>query len=85
VPAAIEFQTRLGFETIRAHNEGLVQCVRERFRSIRDVSLATPAHPELHGFMTAFRLPPRVQAPAFYNTEEEIDRLGAAVEKLLEE
>jgi isopenicillin-N epimerase len=112
VPTAIEFQQALGFDIIRKYNEGLVQCVRDRFVRIPQVSLATPTHPELHGFLTAFRLPPAVDAPTwrkelwerfrieapiverpeglllrvsthFYNTAEEIDRLGAAVEALL--
>ncbi|MSU77950.1 MAG: aminotransferase class V-fold PLP-dependent enzyme [Gemmataceae bacterium] len=62
VPAAIDFQTQLGFEIIRAHNTNLAQCVRERFARIGEITLATPTHRELHGFLTAFRLPPRVQA-----------------------
>lgn len=62
VPAAVDFQQALGFELIRRHNERLVQCVRERFARIPRLTLATPAHPDLHGFMTAFRLPPDVDA-----------------------
>jgi isopenicillin-N epimerase len=112
VPAAIEFQHQLGFEAIRKHNAALVQVVRERFEHLAPLSLATPTHPELCGFMTAFRLPPTAQAPAwraalwerfrieapiverpegllirvsthFYNTEDEIDRIGQAVETLI--
>lgn len=112
VPTAIEFQRDLGFDIIRGHNERLVQYVRDRFAGIAGLSLATPTHPELHGFLTAFRLPRSVDAPTwrkalwerfhieapiverpeglllristhFYNTEAEIDRLGAAVEALL--
>ena len=81
------------------------------FARITALSLATPTHPELHGFLTAYRLPPAVHAPAwrialwerfrieapiverpegllirvsthFYNTEDEIERIGAAVESL---
>ncbi|MSQ95918.1 MAG: aminotransferase class V-fold PLP-dependent enzyme [Gemmataceae bacterium] len=112
VPTAIDFQQALGFDIIRKHNEGLAQKVRDRFARIPQVSLATPTHADLHGFLTAFRLPPSVDAPSwrkalweryrieapiverpeglllrvsthFYNTAEEIDRLGAAVETLL--
>jgi isopenicillin-N epimerase len=112
VPAAIDFQQALGYDIIRAHNERLVQYVRDRFARIPALSLATPAHPELHGFLTAFRLPAGVVAPTwrkalwekfrieapiverpeglllrvsthFYNTEEEIDRIGKAAEFLL--
>ena len=78
------------------------------------LKLAISTHPNLHGFLTAYRLPTDVQAPAwrtalwerfrieapiverpeglllristhFYNTEEEIDRIGSAVEALLKE
>ena len=112
VPAAIEFQQTLGFDAIRQHNERLVLAVRERFARIPALSLATPTHPRLHGFLTAFRLPKDVQAPAwrqglweryrieapiverpegllirvsthFYNTEDEIDCIGDAVQALL--
>ena len=111
-PAAIAFQQALGFADIRFHNAGLVQYVRERFARIAELSLATPTHADLHGFLTAYRLPPHVQAPAwrsalwerfrieapiverpegllirvsthFYNTEEEIEKIAAAVEALL--
>jgi isopenicillin-N epimerase len=112
VPAAIDFQAALGFHRIRTHNAGLVTHVRDRLGRIRGLEPATPVHPELHGFMTAYRLPtgidtvlwrrqlwerfrievPIVERPEgplvrtsthFYNTYEEIDRLGHAVESLL--
>src|SRR5207253_5774614 len=57
VPAAIDFQIGIGRERIRARIEELVCYVRDRFASIKGLSLATPTHPELHGAMTAFRLP----------------------------
>jgi isopenicillin-N epimerase len=114
VPTAINFQRGLGFEQICAHNERLVQCVRQRFAGVTALKLAIPTHPKLHGFLTAYRLPADVQAPVwrsalweryrieapiverpeglllristhFYNTEEEIDRIGCAVETLLKE
>lgn len=53
VPSAIEFQERLGWEPIRARNAALVRHVRDRVK----LPPATPEHPELHGFLTAFRLP----------------------------
>jgi isopenicillin-N epimerase len=55
VPAAIDFQENLGWERIRARNRQLVAYVRERLAFLRP---ATPVHPELSGFLTAFRLPP---------------------------
>jgi isopenicillin-N epimerase len=112
VPTAIEFQRTLGFDIIRQHNARLAERVRKRFAALTGLTLATPTHPELHGFLTAFRLPATVDAMSwrkalwerfaieapivdrpeglllrvsthFYNTEEEIDRLAAAVEALL--
>ena len=38
--------------------------VRQRFAAIPELRLHTPTHPELHGFLTAFRLPATVDAPA---------------------
>jgi isopenicillin-N epimerase len=63
VPAAIDFQRALGFEQIRRHNQRLVQYVRQSFAGITALSLATPTHPALHGFLTAYRLPAHVKAP----------------------
>jgi len=65
VPTAVEFQRTLGFDIIREHNERLVHIVRERFARLPGLTPATPTHPELHGFLTAFRLPPHVQAKAW--------------------
>jgi len=64
VPTAIDFQAAVGWEQIRRHNEELVQHVRQRFAEIAQLRLHTPTHPELHGFLTAFRLPATVDAPA---------------------
>jgi isopenicillin-N epimerase len=112
VPAAIDVQHQIGFEAIRRRNQQLVEHVVERLGEMPELTLATPRDPRLHGFMTAFRLPPQVDAPTwrkrlweefhieaplvdrpeglllrvsthFYNTEEEIDRLTAAVKRLL--
>jgi isopenicillin-N epimerase len=63
VPAAIDYQTALGFAVIRRHNAALVDHVRRRIGDIRGVAPATPSHPELHGFLTAFRLPAGIDAP----------------------
>lgn len=112
VPTAIAFQEGLGFDRIRARNAELVAHARRRIGGVPGLTPETPANPELHGFMTAFRLPPgvdavalrrrlwegyRVEAPLverpdgllvrvsthFYNLEEEIDRLGRALEDYL--
>jgi isopenicillin-N epimerase len=56
VPEAIRFQEGLGWERIRRRNAELAGLVRERFGAL-GLRPATPADPELHGFMTAFRLP----------------------------
>jgi isopenicillin-N epimerase len=60
VPAAIDFQDAIGWDRIRARNEEMVDYTRRRMR----LPLHTPTHPDLHGFMTAFRLPAGVDAPA---------------------
>ncbi|MBI3410097.1 MAG: aminotransferase class V-fold PLP-dependent enzyme [Planctomycetes bacterium] len=57
VPAAIDFQAALGFEAIRERNEKLVRYVRQRLDGLCGLTVTTPRHPSLHGFMTAFRLP----------------------------
>jgi isopenicillin-N epimerase len=112
VPCAIDFQAGIGWQAIRQRNAGLVNHVRRCLGEVPGLTLHTPTHAELHGFMTAFRLPPgvvaaelrrrlwmehRIEAPVverpdallirasthFYNTEEEIDRLAAALKELL--
>jgi isopenicillin-N epimerase len=60
VPAAIAFQEALGWEAIRARNAELGRYLRTRV----ELPPATPDHPALHGFLTAFRLPPTVEASA---------------------
>jgi isopenicillin-N epimerase len=62
VPAAIDFQTRLGWSAIRNHNAQRVAHVRDRLGRIPGLTPATPIHPALHGFMTAYRLPATVDA-----------------------
>ena len=58
VAAAIDFQEQLGLEPIRACNARLIAFLRRRFTAFPTLRPITPVHPELHGFMTAFRLPP---------------------------
>jgi isopenicillin-N epimerase len=61
VPAALDFQENLGWHRVRERNLALAQFTRERLARL---PLATPDHPELHGFLTAFELPVRTDAPA---------------------
>ncbi len=109
---AIGFQEEMGFDPIRTRIGELTRYVRRRMTGLAGLTLATPDHPQLHGAMTAFNLPPatdaaelrrglwerhRIEAPIverpdrllirvsthFYNTEEEVDRLAAALPDLL--
>jgi isopenicillin-N epimerase len=57
VPTAIDFQAALGRERIRGRIAELVAHARDRLSGHCGLTPATPAHPELHGAMTAFRLP----------------------------
>ncbi len=57
VPAAIDFQEKVGLAAIRARMAELAAYARERLGAIRSLRLATPAPPMLHGSMTAFELP----------------------------
>jgi isopenicillin-N epimerase len=52
-PAAIDFQSELGWENVRDRMAELAAYTRERIR----LPLATPADRRLSGAMTAFRLP----------------------------
>lgn len=63
VPAAIDFQAALGWERIRARIEELVRYVRRWLGAIPGLTPATPEHAQLHGAMTAFRLPAGLDAP----------------------
>ncbi len=62
VPSAIDFQEGLGWERVRARIAELADYVRQRIGSL-GLEPATPAEPELHGAMTAFRLPAGIDAP----------------------
>ena len=57
VPAAIEFQSSLGWERIRARMAELAAHERRRLDGHCGLKLATPDVPGLHGAMTAFLLP----------------------------
>jgi isopenicillin-N epimerase len=61
LPTAIAFQEEIGWEHIRARNAQLAAHVRARFGRI--LKPATPANPDLHGFMAAFHLPAGLAAP----------------------
>jgi isopenicillin-N epimerase len=60
VPAAIEFQERLGLDRIRGRIADLAGYTRTALHDRAGMPLATPATPALHGAMTAFGLPPGV-------------------------
>ena len=61
VPAAIDFQTELGWDAVRGRIAELAAYTRKVIGDT-GLSLATPAAPGLHGAMTAFNLPPGVSA-----------------------
>jgi isopenicillin-N epimerase len=56
VPAAIDFQTELGWEAVRGRIAELA-AYTQRVIGDTGLSLATPAVPGMHGAMTAFALP----------------------------
>jgi isopenicillin-N epimerase len=64
VADAIAFQEELGFDQIRARIGELTRYVRRRLPGLAGLTIATPNHPEMHGAMTAFNLPPDTDAPA---------------------
>jgi isopenicillin-N epimerase len=66
VPAAIDFQTELGWENVQARIAELAQYTR---KTIGDtgLSLATPDTPGMCGAMTAFTLPPGVNVSRLRN------------------
>lgn len=57
VPTAIEFQTKIGWDRIRARIAELAAYVRRRVGGEIGLPLATPAEPGMHGALTAFELP----------------------------
>ena len=56
VPAAIDFQTKLGWDAVRSRIAELAEYTRDVIGKLA-LKLATPAVPGLHGAMTAFELP----------------------------
>lgn len=62
MPAAIDFQERLGWQRIRQRIAELAGYVRQRLGNVKGLRLATPPQPALHGAMTAFRLPESADA-----------------------
>ncbi len=79
VPAAIEFQAAIGWMEIHRRNAELVGHVCDRLGAGRGLPLATPASPQLHGFMTAFRLPAGTDAAALRRLLWEEHRIEAPV------
>jgi isopenicillin-N epimerase len=57
VPAALDFQDGLGWDRVRSRIAELTAYVRRRLTGRCGLQPVTPAHPDLHGAMTAFRLP----------------------------
>jgi isopenicillin-N epimerase len=91
VPAAIDFQEDLGAERIRVRIAELVAYTRQRLDGLTGLRLATPTHAELHGALTAFRLPggvdvvalrrqlwegPRIEAPIVERAEGPLIRVS---------
>lgn len=62
VPTAIAFQAGLGVDRIRQRMGALAAYTRQRLIGCRGLTLATPDHPQLHGALTAFRIPPAVRS-----------------------
>jgi isopenicillin-N epimerase len=79
VPAALDFQAALGFECIRARMAELAAHVRRRLSDELGLPPATPTHPQLHGAMTAFRLPAGTDAVALRRGLWESHRIEAPV------
>lgn len=79
VPAAIDFQTGLGWEAIRGRMEELVCHTRRRLTGLAGLVPWTPEHPALHGSLTAFRLPPSVDPVSLRRRLWEPHRIEAPV------
>jgi isopenicillin-N epimerase len=79
VPAAIDFQARLGEEAIRARIAELAAYVRQRIGAVPGLTLATPEHPTLCGALTAFRIPDSWQPEALRRHLWEKHRVEAPV------
>jgi isopenicillin-N epimerase len=79
VPAAIDFQAGLGWERVRGRIAELTSYTRRRLDGLVGLRLATPQHPDLHGSMTAYRLPPGVDIIAVRQGLWEKHRIEAPI------
>jgi isopenicillin-N epimerase len=79
VPTALAFQERLGWASIRARISDLTDHLRHRVQAELALALATPVHPLLHGFLTAFRLPNGVNPPELRRRLWEMYRIEAPI------
>jgi isopenicillin-N epimerase len=79
VPTAIDFQAGLGWEAVRERIAELVGYVRRRLTGLNGLTPATPTRAELHGALTAFRLPPGTDPAALRHGLWERHRIEAPV------
>jgi isopenicillin-N epimerase len=79
VPTAIDFQAEIGVDRIRARIGELTHYARRRLDGLGGIKLTTPDHPEMHGALTAFRLPPGVDAVALRRGLWEGHRIEAPI------
>ena len=79
VPAAIDFQEGLGWPAVRHRIRELGNYVRERLGRVAGLELATPAHPDMCGAMTAFHLPAGIEAPGLRQALWERHRIEAPI------
>jgi isopenicillin-N epimerase len=84
VPSAIAFQADLGPERIRGRIAELAAYTRARLDGLAGLRLATPAHPQLHGSMTSFRLPEGVDVVALRRRLWEGPRIEAPIVERME-
>ncbi len=79
VPAAIDFQAEIGWQRIRGRIAELAGHVRQRLSDLSGLRCVTPAVPELHGALTAFRLPGSVDPQALRTGLWERHRIEAPI------
>jgi isopenicillin-N epimerase len=79
IPAAIDFQTEIGWERIRARIAELTRHVRRRLTGLAGLTLNTPDAPGLSGAMVAFQLPPGVDPPTLRRRLWEEFRIEAPI------
>src|SRR5262249_51232198 len=78
-PGRIASRGRPGGERTRRRNAGLADRVRARLSAVAGLRPATPRHPALRGFLTAFPLPPRTDPAALRKGLWEDYRIEAPV------